>query len=224
MNIKITKEEAAPLFDLELARSVFGSRLYGTATKESDEDILIIIDDVYGLDSCGFPNIHLCQWDDLATNKQYLFATQGQLNKLVVSGDNPALIDMLLFSDIFSAETKKELFYTYRIVKGYLGYAKRDLKHFEKRRKHIQRGLYIAEKLLRKEIPSLAVMPDVINGIVGDLRFYRKAEKELRAVLMEKFHSKTIPFYSVDSFVKYKAFPVAIQKMLHANNTIEFKY
>lgn len=149
MNIKITKEQHLRLCELEFKEYIFGSHLHGTNNINSDKDILRVIKDNIIFNNSNtlgkyLPNVHIFQYDDIENNTQYVYMTEYQFWCNLFSGDGHIQADIILLTDYF--ENPLFLCRTYKIIKGYLGLVKRDLKYYGKNKKkqlHCIRGLYI---------------------------------------------------------------------------------
>ena len=154
MNIKITKEQHLRLCELEFKEYIFGSYLHRTNNIDSDKDILRVIKDNIIFNNSNtlgkyLPNIHIFQYDDIENNTQYVWMTEYQFWYNLFSGDGHIISDIILLTDYF--ENPLFLCRTYKIIKGYLGLVKRDLKYYDKSEKkqlHCIRGLYIVNKLI----------------------------------------------------------------------------
>lgn len=233
MNIKITEQEH--LFLCENAKYIeytVGSDLWGTRTDESDTDILRIYrrwwdddDDVF-LDI--FPNIHPFQYD--GENTDYLWTEQKQFMRNITSGDSTLNAEAFIFAKEFPADMDGDALdfvRTYKIIKNFLGVAKRDLKRYnpahpsrdsDKRGFHAARGIYIAESLIRGVLPSLECVKELPAGLPSksDMELYTAS---LRLLANEQHEKGSLPSYFVD-----ETDDTLLTKMLAANNTKEFKY
>lgn len=223
MNIKITEQEAEFLFDRETTRHLIGSHLYGTATDKSDTDYLVCYDYEF-YSNKYYPNFHQFQLD--RDNIQFIFTSEYQFWKNLYSGDSTINADVVMFSDIFGISDKDKLLVlrTYKIIKAFIGFAKRDLKQakgnlYYKKFAHAQRGLYCAEKLLNNEIPKVKEWLNITTTI----KELTEKEIELRRKCNELFEKKELTLYSIDTKLITPENSLE-QKMIEANNIIEFKY
>ncbi len=223
MNIKINREESEYLFNLELNRYLFGSRLYKTNKEDSDSDILIIYKSFHKESDIYYPNYHQFQYDDIENNIQYIFSSEEVFYKNLLSGDSTINSDIVLFNDNFkNIEDKLNLCRTYKIIKAYLGFSKRDIKMFNKGKNklfHIQRGLYTAEKLINNEIP---IIDDFKNFNINDLEELSNKEKQLREIINDMFDKDLLTLYPKNSLISGKN-SLEI-KLIESNNIKEFKY
>ena len=226
MNVKISRELHDKLCTLAFDEYVFGSQLHGIATVESDYDyVRIISDDFYkNFTSLGkyFPNIHSWQ-HDYDEKHQYVWMTETQFYRNLFSGDGNMIADIVIFTPTWIEEESLKMCRTFKIIKGYLGVAKRDLKlhgKSEKKRFHALRSLFMAEKLMNKELPDV--------GDVQMLKFTTHVpstekllfmERELRARLSSLLNSGDI-----DMYPNYQEDNKLVQVMMSANNVKEFKY
>ncbi|BAV39380.1 hypothetical protein BPT24_262 [Tenacibaculum phage pT24] len=168
MNYKINKEHADLLLKNTESKLLFGSRLLGTNTDTSDYDYICLYDfkKVFGFHEdevfIGLPNIHSLQFDDTENNTQYVFMTKLQYIKCITSGDGTMAVDTMIFDpekDVREDPNNEilNLVRTSKVIKAYLGVAKRDLKlhpHNPKKRFHAMRSLYIANSLMDGELPK----------------------------------------------------------------------
>lgn len=232
MNIKINKEEFEFLISREKARYLFGSRLYGTNGEKSDTDIMIIYDD-FGLKAITslIPIQHQFQYDDLDNNTQYVFTTETQFAQNLFSGDSTINTDILMLAEDSFEDLQISVLYSFKIIKAYLGFAKRDIANIKGKNKlfHVRRGLYTASCLLagylvtKNDIRRLSeIYPS------EDPSFYLELEKRLRLDLHANYAKNVISDYNVNAF-KHIAFNSDIEislknKFLKGINTREFKY
>jgi len=227
MNIKITKEQHDYLCEYKFKEYLFGSQLHGIATKDSDEDYIRVIPDTfyYRFDTLAvyLPNIHSWQ-HDLNEKMQVIWMTETQFYRNLFSGDGNMIADVVLLSGEF--ENPLFLCRTYRIIKGFIGVAKRDLKlHGNDRKKkfHAIRSMMMAEKLMQNILPT-----------IEDIQFYKQhydsnpepskeqlehKEQELRFKLNEMLNKGEVSMYP-----KFKEENPLVQIMCDTNNITEFKY
>jgi predicted nucleotidyltransferase len=164
MNIHFTNTKlfedlrAATLVEVEI-----GSKMYGLEHKDSDTDLLCI----YGTSNrelnSFFRTHHQLQFKK--DKKDYIFVNIHTFLSNCLGGDST--INMEVICEGVLAETSlaflynmRYAFYNYKIMRSYLGMAKRDLKQlrlcnseFETNRKvaHALRGYWFAGKLMRHE-------------------------------------------------------------------------
>lgn len=223
MNIKITREEHLRLCESPFEEYLFGSRLFGTHTKDSDHDFIRVYDyeDVFGhqTDYC-LPNIHSFQFDDSDNNTQYIWMTDRQFWGGLYSGDGTMQTDIVMFSGRWMESEILSLCRTYKIIKAYCGVAKRDVTlHGKdpKKRFHAERSLYIADRLINNEVPVVEEIQKMKGETPAAILIERS--KELRQVASRMYEKKALHNYHI---------PVTqdrlLNKMLEANNIREFKY
>ncbi len=227
MNVKITKEQHEKLCKLDYEEYLFGSQLHGIANKGSDFDYVRVISDAYYEEFTTFarflPNIHSWQYDG-ENNTQYVWMTETQFFRNLFSGDGNMIADIVLLSGKFNDSLF--LCRTYKIIKGFIGVAKRDLKlHGSDRKKkfHAIRSLMMAEKLMTNILPT-----------IEDIQFYKHhydsnpepskeqlqhKEQELRFKLNDMLNKKEITMYP-----QFKEPNSLVQVMVDTNNITEFRY
>ena len=224
MNVKINKKLHDELCKLEYKEYIFGSHLHGIATEASDRDFIRVVrDDFYERFSSlakYYPNIHSFQYDDVDSNSQYVWLTKKQFYHNLFSGDGNMIADVVLLSGEF--EDALHLTRTYKIIKAYLGVAKRDLKmhpNCKKKRFHARRSLMMAWALMSGELPKvstiklLKILPEKTTRELLD------REKRYRVILNSKLDSGLITHYPV-----MKESDTLAQVMADCNNIREFKY
>lgn len=223
MNVKITNQQHEYLCSLDYNKYLFGSQLHGIATKESDYDyIRVISDDFYdNFTTLGrrLPNIHSWQYDG-KNNTQYVWMTEQQFYHNLFSGDGNMIADVVLLSGQF----KNVMFLcrTYKIIKGYLGVAKRDLKLHgdnKKKRFHAWRSLYMAGCLINNKLPTVSDIQKLKSLPVPGTSLLFKKETERRVelnLLLDKGEIEMYPNFKEENSL--------VDTMLIANNTREFRY
>jgi hypothetical protein len=163
MNIHIDKK----MFDFLMSQpnniqSKIGSSLYNLSDDKSDVDYLIIYQPFINQIINPFINHHQYQYKDVENNIDYNFIDSITFIKNLVNGDstiNFELIHTENFDNTYLEVlwTYNDYFRTYNIVKAYLGFADRDLRHLHKRatehdRKrgilHIKRSILFADSIL----------------------------------------------------------------------------
>lgn len=229
MNIKINKQQHEWLeseFE-DFSEYLFGSRLLGVNTEESDFDYLrLISDDFYYLADTPakfLPNIHAFQYTE-GKEAQYLWMTESQFWKNFFSGDGSVLTDIILFTENHPFGEPLNLCYTYKVIKGLLGVTKRDLKRhkdWKKRIAYSEKSLYMAECLMNKELPDLKTVQNIIINsenvkILDDLK---ARESKLRNKLNDMLNKNEITFYP-----RFKENIELFQLLAESNNIKEFRY
>lgn len=228
MNIKISEEEAKCLFQSEIYRTKIGSHLYDVNDKNSDTDYLIIYKNFHKSLDIVYPNIHQFQWDDEENNIDYIFTNEDIFLRNLVSGESTINTDVALFTN-YSIPDKLNIFFSYKVIKAYLGLAKRDLKQLFKNKNkkfHILRSLYCAEILMENKIPSLKTIKSFKNETHLNTNSLVERERYLRSKLTNKLNSGEVKHYNFNDILfnadttTYKL----MKKLLESNNITEFKY
>lgn len=221
MNIHIFNKEA---FELLEEASIFsidiGSTMYGTTNKESDKDLLhVYIPCIEELTS--FVETHH-QFQYKENGVDYLFVNIFQFFRNALNGDSTINFEVI---NHFSLENtafdwvykNRFIFANYRILKSYLGIARRDLKHLSKERTirdknkklaHVVRSYYFVEDILNQKFKPIIQKERLVEIIeIHQLKDSRKrhelmknwSEKieELRNLVNEKMdnHSLNLPYY-----------------------------
>jgi hypothetical protein len=226
MNIHINKEEHIYLQTLLIEKHLIGSRLYEVASDESDTDYLCIFKTFPEELESHLPNFHQFQYKDIKNNIDYIYSSELQFYKNLSSGDSTINADVILFSEEkYSNEEKLNLCRTNKIIKAYLGFAKRDLKQIKSegksKLKHAYRGLTCAKKLIENELPTK-------KDISKCYQNYSKPnlqeeldllEKELRLKLNQLYNSGKVKNYHIVETENQ-----LFNKLLHSNNIKEFHY
>ena len=150
------------------------------------------------------------------------------LNKVNIMNEITNKVERsMLFYKILAIVRKLKLAYckTYKVIKAYIGFAKRDLKQINKDKSklfHANRGLYCAQELLEgrlpllSEIQKLALKDGYFQENLGDLIY---TENLLRTKLNKLYDDNKIVTYYIE-----KCGNMLFDKMFEANNIKEFKY
>lgn len=226
MNIKITREQHDYLCKLPFKEYLFGSQLHGIANKNSDFDyIRVINDDFYSKFktlSVYLPNIHSWQFD--GNNVQYVWMTESQFYSNLFSGDGNMVSDIVMLSGKF--ENPLFLCRTYKIIKAFIGVAKRDLKlhgNEDKKKFHALRSLYVAEKLMDNELPTVEGIQLLHENYSGCYLPSKEnligREQKLRERLNNMLNKNEIDLYP--NFIEENEL---VQIMNLTNNIKQFKY
>ena len=224
MNIKITKEESDYILNNHfIHKFTIGSRLYGTNKDNSDTDILVLYNSFHESD-VFYPNYHQFQYDDVDNNTQYIFTSEPQFFKNLYSGDSSINADIVMFCSNLNEEVILNKVRTYNIIKGFIGFAKRDLKRIDKGKNkvfHAERSLYCAEMLLDYEVPKLEEIKNIYNNpkTLDDLKY---REEYFRKKCNDLFDSGCLTLFP--KIPIYKAKTTLEEKLINANNIKQFKY
>lgn len=227
MNIKITKEQFDKLLTFEIRRFLFGSQLHGIATIDSDFDYVVVVNDkiysFFDTKAVYLPNIHSYQFDCEGENTQYVLMTETQFYRGLFSGDGNMLADIVLLSGEF--ENPMFLCRTYKIIKAYLGVAKRDLKlhgNVPKKRFHALRSLYMAEKVIDGVLPSVKDIKLLYNSY-GEYPPSKESLMKEQDLLRDTLNNM-LNNSEIDLYPKFEESNKLIQIMVDSNNIKEFKY
>lgn len=220
MNIKITKEEHERLCKVPYEEYLFGSRLFGTATENSDYDYIRVYsyEDVFPIRSLTLPNIHSFQVD--LEGVQYIWMTEEQFWGGLGSGDGTMQSDIIMFGDSFEEDFALDICRTYNVIKAYLGVAKRDLKlhRDDKKRFHAHRSIYIAQELKKGFLPKLEIIQKIPDNL---------ADRNQLDVWCADLRKEVNEMYDNGELVRYYVEDTGdslLDKMQSANNIKEFKY
>lgn len=226
MNVKITKEQHEKLCKLDYEEYLFGSQLHGIANKESDFDYVRVISDEFYLSFTSFarflPNIH--SWQADFEGVQYIWMTETQFWRGFFSGDGNNLADIVLLSSRF--ENPLFLSRSYKVCKAFVGVARRDLKlhpNNEKKKFHALRSMYMAEKLMDNELPTVEGIKLLHKNYSGcylpTTEALNKKEQELRIRLNEMLDKGEL-----DMYPRFSEENELVQIIVNSNNVREFKY
>ncbi len=222
MNLLITKDEHYFLQNRVLTRNLIGSRLYKVSTESSDTDYLCIYKTFDDELLSGFPNIHQFQYKDVENKIDFIYTSELQFWKNFYSGDSTINVDVILFSDNnFTPEQKLNLCRTYKIIKAFIGFAKRDIKMNKQgsfKLIHAARSLHCAECLLNKQLPTIEQI-QIIYGNQHNLADLKQKEENLRKRCNELYEKGELLNYFIP-----KTGNSLIDKLYEANNTKEFHY
>lgn len=210
MNIHFTdKELFEKLKSATIAKCVVGSHMYGTNTETSDTDYLYIYATSENELNSFIKTHHQLQYKEDGID--YNFVSLHNFMNNTLNGDSSINFevinsDALIGTDLEFLNTYKKSFLTYTIVRSYLGFARRDIKHFFraeteydklKRLKHIVRGYLYSNDMINgcfdfndcnKRLLSIEL--NVANN--KQLKEYELLISNLRNVLTEKFNGKTL--------------------------------
>jgi len=224
MNIHITKSQHEYLQKFVIQTFKIGSHLYGTNNENSDLDLLCIYEpnksDLYRINE--FIITHQLQYKDVDNNIDYIYSTINQYHWNQRSGESTINSDVMLFSNYLLTDAC----FTYKVIKGYLGMAKRDLKQYKEgthKLIHTKRGLYCAEMLMMRQLPSLDVIRTFYN-IDHDVNELIELEKKLRSKLTDMFNKDEIKMYYIPEIYDEDNDEGVFQLLLNSKNTKEFRY
>lgn len=234
MNVKITKEHHERLLKSRYEKHIFGSKLFGTDNENSDTDLLCVyvFKSVFGIDESDLgdlPLIHSLQYDDKENKTQYVWLTVLQFERNLRSGDSSIQADVVLFGEKFSdvrildPETIMIRLRTTKVIRGYLGVAKRDLKLHSKnpkKRFHAMRSQYIADCLMNDVLPTLSHIQEINNNIDTYLvKDMVDSINDSRDRLNKMVDDSELKNYNIP-----KTGDDLLDILLNTNNTNEFRY
>lgn len=227
MNVKINKSQFEYLNLYQIGKYLFGSQLHGIAKEGSDYDYVIVLNDIlykrFDTKAIYLPNFHSYQYDCEEENTQYVLMTETQFYRNLFSGDGNMIADIVLLNENHpDYENRMHLCRTYKVIKGYLGVAKRDLKMHgdnEKKRFHALRSLYMASSLIDRDPPSTLGIKVLTIGEIPTKEILFEREKVYRLLLNDRLNNGEIDLYP-----NFKEGNELIQIMTNSNNIREFKY
>jgi hypothetical protein len=219
MNIHIDNKQYNNIIVANHIKLPIGSVIYGLNDEHSDEDYLLIYQPFVHQINNPFMNHHQFQYKE--NNIDYNLVDYVTFIKNLVTGDSTINFE-LLWSDDFNNENNqinwlseyKKDFITYNIINAYIGFAKRDMKYFNKRLTdidkkrglvHIKRCILFATELLydnnltlkneklleyKKDITNI----NIVNCILeADLFInYKNILESLKKELNLRLENKTI--------------------------------
>lgn len=220
MNIIISKAEHEWLQSRLLQKYTIGSRLYGTEGVDSDTDYLCIYESDPTELYSGLPNVHQFLYRDTEHNTDWNYCSQVQFYKNLHSGEATIHADVLLFAGMVSDPLLQCR--TYKIIKAYLGFARRDLKQYSRERPeklfHASRSLYCAGALLNNSLPTVMGIQALAKQRPDPVLLVEK-EQEYRARANELYEKGELEQY----YIEKTGHPIW-QKLLDSNNLREFRY
>lgn len=202
-----------------IAKVRVGSFVYGTDTIESDEDFLYIYATSENELLSVIQTQHQLQYK--SNNGYYLnprdidhnFVSLHNFIKNIINGDSSINYEVIQSEELIGTDLEwlikyRNNFTTYTIIRSYLGFCNRDIKHYhkyndkynkEKRLKHIIRGYIYARDMIdncfnfnnaNEELRSIIINVDNDK----QLKKYSILVSNLRKTLTEKFNNKTLRY------------------------------
>jgi predicted nucleotidyltransferase len=210
MNIHFDdKELFERLKSATIAKCVVGSHMYGTNTEASDIDYLYIYATSENELNSFIKTHHQLQYKEDGID--YNFVSLHNFMNNTLNGDSSINFevinsDALTGTDLEFLNTYKNSFLTYTIVRSYLGFARRDIKHFFraeteydklKRLKHIVRGYLYSVDMINgcfdfNDCNKRLLSIELNVATNKQLKEYENLISNLRNVLTEKFNGKTL--------------------------------
>ena len=236
MNIKLTYKEKIYLDQFVFAEYTFGSNFWYDKGADTDVVLLYELPFFWGKEINDILKVnHQFQYDDKRLNAQYVYIEKNQFIRNAIYGDNIINTELILFTDILKNNygidiDKYKFAYSYRILKAFLGYSRRDLKSKDwKKILFAYRQLYIVKNVLligrvpllselRLELSSLSE----VNKVEIKTDLIRK-ENEYRKILNQKLNDGDIKFLPLDCGL-FEFNDDLERKWYESLNIKEFKY
>jgi hypothetical protein len=204
MNIHIEEKLYNQISENNIGRFIIGSRLYKIDDDSSDYDFMNIytpfINEVY---SC-FQNHH--QYKYKHNNTDEICTSLPQFIKNIFTGDYTINFELIHSEDILNTPLEfiyknRHIFYTYDVIKSYLGFAKRDLtlitkepteRDKNKKCMHVYRSYYTVNKIFDNKF-TLNFDDEFYKNIDNIRNFTHKERNEF--TLEYEFKIKSIRNY-----------------------------
>lgn len=200
MNIHITdKNLFTKLFEASIVKIEIGSRMYGLEHKGSDTDLLCIYNTSERELKSFMTSHHQLQYKKDGVD--YLFINIHAFLRNTLSGDSTINFEVinsekLIGTDLEFLYENRLAFYNYKIMRSYLGLAKRDVKRlnidskteFDKNKKvaHVYRGFLTARKIFNSELTTLSKLEIYyIKHSIWNIESYKE-----RKILCDNFMVK----------------------------------
>lgn len=254
MNITITKLEHEELLNYKTNEYLIGSKLYGVQKEQSDTDLLCFYKVppswLNHTQFMSLPNIHHFQYKCHLTETDFIWTSAYQFWKNQLSGESTINSDLIMFDqqfrEDFGIKDPQKYLFTFKVIRSYLGFAKRDIKQYREgyhKIVHAERCLLIATYLIEHpKIPTLMELQQHLYAIqklegtyeVDKWKIYVESlsirEKNLRLLLNKMYDSATIKSFPDFDFnantMQYEspAIQSLFYKIMNSNNTNEFRY
>jgi predicted nucleotidyltransferase len=250
MNIHFTdKILFEKLKQATLVKCKMGSHLYGTNTENSDEDFLhIYATSQNELNSFIYTN-HQLQYKENGVDHN--FVSLHSFIRNCINGDSTVNFEIIHSNELKNTclsflNTNKKIFNTYTIARSFLGFSKRDIKHFSKcsteyekfkKLEHIVRGDIIASNLIncseyikdKGDIDFYGIMECLIRfkelhyseNAIDVLNRWSKFIDNDRKLLNEKLDNKTL---GLGKIMKYEDGVLLNNLLLDFMYSYEFKH
>lgn len=233
MNKKIDKKFAKKLDENVSEKFLIGSRLWGTNTEKSDYDYVAVYDHKTDneIDLLKVLHInHVFQYDSEINGKkeQTIYYERNQFFRSIIKGDSLVAFETLLIYWQFLLPNLKsddivKFSKSYKILKMLLGYTKRDLKNGKRYLKFARKQLYIVEKLLKDELPSLSDISELMKYDVDDKTMLYGKMVVLRNTVREMYNNDELKLYGLDSGF-FKTNDDIVNNTIELANIKEFRY
>lgn len=221
MNIHIKDKEIfealkrASLFKIEI-----GSTMYGTNDEYSDKDYLYIYAPSISEQNTFYPSHHQLQYKE--DNIDHNFVNIFTFLKNCLVGDSSINFEVVCHDSLKSSSLSflydmRTAFYNYKIIRSYLGFCNRDLKHINrqetdkdknKKLAHVYRGLEFAEQILNNRFNPII---DKDSELFKNIMLIKNIDNDrTRQEYIEKLREKvSIKRLELNSLYDSKDFPYA---------------
>jgi predicted nucleotidyltransferase len=223
MNIHIEKNK----FDFILENTIYykftiGSKLYGISDEKSDTDYLIVYHPFKNQLLNPFTNPHQLQYKDLENNIDYNLIDIITFIRNLVSGDSTINYEIINGEEIKNTDLSflyenRNSFKTFNIAKAYLGFARRDVKHFFKRNSiedmisgllHIERSISIAKYIMYGDSSLESIYDNLAYMKIG---YYSviKSNSDFKTILdiyrlsIDDLRNKLTHLHNNENIIKY---------------------
>jgi len=174
------------LKEVTIYKSVIGSHLYQNNTSTSDIDYLSIYVPSKSEMNTAFPSHHQIQYKDIENNIDWNFTNIFTFFKNLINGDSPVNFEIihnieLKNSALYFLYDMRNYFYNYKILKSYLGIARKDLREMnkqsdfikeKKKLTHAYRGLKFYEEILSGNLNI-----KINDKLKNDINYIKSLEK-----------------------------------------------
>lgn len=205
MNIHIHKDQYNFIINNTISyKFTIGSKLYKLDDKNSDTDYLIIYHPFYNQIIDPFLNQHQFQYKDVDNNIDYNLVDIITFIKNLTSGDSTINYELINGDEIKNTDLKflfdyKKEFSTYNIAKAYLGFAKRDIRDFYKKKSlkdklstvlHVYRSFNIANSIINNYSSDINLIYSMLKSFKENIKTYdelglRKLLKNIKPLIDE---------------------------------------
>ena len=238
MNIHFTDDKILnSLVESTIIKIKIGSHMYGTNDNFSDIDYLSIYVPCEKEESFFTKSHHQFQYKDIDNNIDYLFISIDSFISNALSGDSTINFETIYSNDLKNSELSflydmRNEFINYKIVRSYLGLARRDYKHLKlamnkrerlKKIGHIYRGYKFATYILQFDFSPILKKDDLLEiGNINSLSDYVEIKKYTTELMTKINFMRDNLANEIDSidFIKYMS--VSSQEKLH-KSLISFK-
>lgn len=227
MHIPISKEQHERLSKHYYIEYVFGSHLFKTNGPDSDTDVVRIYDfnDVFGVPFSNYseyPNYHGFHYTDVENKLDVIWLSLEQYLNSIYRGDSTICIDICMFTNNWSIEKLR----TYKIIKAYLGTAKRDVtmhKNNNKKTRNAIRCIIIAKNLINNKILTIDELNYEVNNWIT-LNGYNKStilsdEACLRTIANDLYNKQELHNYPQEKYDDD-----LLDLLINSNNIRNFKF